>query len=148
MKTRTIAKAGLGIGVSVLVLTLGPGSVPSASTDGEGVNVPCSGSGGGAAGLIAAINGANSGGGGSINLARGCTYQLIAPDNVNPITGANGLPVVKSQITLNGRDTTIAGNGADFRIFEADGPGGNLTLQGLTITKGASAFAGGGILNN
>ncbi len=154
MKTRTIAKTGLGIGAALLVLTVGPASAAYASTDDRGsghhaVNVPCSGSEGGAAGLIAAINTANSSGGGTINLARRCTYQLTSADNVNPIPmlgGANGLPVVTTQITMNGHDTTIAGNGAGFRIFEVDGPTGNLTLQDLTLTGGASP-AGGAIFN-
>src|ERR1700682_4208103 len=102
MKTRTIAKAGLGIGPALLVLTVGPASAAYASTGGGGsgenaVDVPCSGGEGGAAGLIAAINTANSGGGGTINLARGCTYKIASADNINPdpmTGGANGLPVV------------------------------------------------------
>ena len=63
--------------------------------------------------------------------------------------GGNGLPVVTSQITINGLHTTIAGNPASampFRIFEV-APTGNLTLQGLTITGGVGTL-GGGIVNN
>jgi len=64
--------------------------------------------------------------------------------------------VITSHITVNGLHTTISGNRTNFRIFEVDGPGGSLTLQGLTITGGAttgsapgSPFSsfGGGILN-
>ena len=150
MKTSTIAKAGLGIGAALLVLTVGPASAAYASTDDRGLNVPCSGSGGGAAGLVAAINTANAGGGGTINLARQCTYKIASVDNTNPdpmTGGANGLPVVKSKITMNGHDTSIAGNGRDFRIFEVDAPGGNLTLNDLTITGGFGPV-GGGIFNS
>src|SRR5437667_7199108 len=73
---------------------LASGGLASASA-----NVPC---GAGAVGLIAAINTANGSGGGTINLAAGCTYQLSGVDNGNPMTGDNGLPVVTSRITING----------------------------------------------
>ena len=43
------------------------------------IKVPCSGAGGGAAGLVAAIDAANASGGGKIDLAGGCTYSLTAP---------------------------------------------------------------------
>ena len=140
MKTTTIAKTALGIGAALLVLTVAPGTIAYAS---PAVHVPCSGSGGGSAGLIAAINNANSSGGGTINLAEGCTYKLSSPNNTKPMIGANGLPVVTSRITIKGDHTKIAGNRSDFRIFEVDGPGGKLTLQDLAITGGASPFAGG-----
>jgi hypothetical protein len=149
MKTTTIAKTALGIGAALLVLTVAPGTMAYAS---PAVHVPCSGSGGGSAGLIAAINNANSSGGGTINLAEECTYALTAVDNTNLMTGANGLPVVTSRITIKGDRTTIARKGhgptppSPFRIFEVDGPVGNLTLQGLTISGGTNPF-GGGILN-
>lgn len=159
MRTKTIAKTALGIGAGLLALAVAPAAVAYAST---AVSVPCSGSGGGAAGLIAAVNTANLSGGGTINLARGCTYTLSSAYDTSKIAGANGLPEVTSRITITGfggedRDvakasetesagTTIAGTGTGFRIFEVDGPGGNLTLDGLTITKGSSP-AGGGILN-
>jgi len=47
---------------------------------------------------------------------------------------------------VNGNGATIAGNSTSFRIIEADGPGGNLSLQNLTIT-GGSSDNGGGIEN-
>src|SRR5262249_43398294 len=73
-------------------------------------NVPCSGVGGGAPGLVAAINAANGGGGGFINLAPGCTYLLTQVDNMVPDlngSSSNGLPVITSPIILNGSFTTI-----------------------------------------
>ena len=111
-------------------------------------NVPCFGPTGGASGLIAAIGAANTAGGGTINLAPGCTYSLTTPNNTVPMTGANGLPIVTTKITVNGFRTTIAVNGMNFRIFEVDGPSGNLTLQGVTLTGGNGVFAGGAILNS
>src|SRR5207237_8296935 len=94
-----------------------------------GVSVPCSGSGGGAAGLIAAINAANSGSGGTIRLAAGCTYRLTAPNNSDQL-GPNGLPVITSAITIKGNGATIARHStAPFRILDVDGPGANQTLK-------------------
>ena len=101
-----------------------------------GGSVPCS-----PGALIAAITAANAAGGGTINLAPGCTYALTAADN-----GENGLPVIATRIGVNGNGATIAGNKTSFRIFEVDGPGGNLSLQNVTIT-GGSADNGGGIEN-
>lgn len=103
---------------------------------GTGVRVPCSGPGGGAAGLVAAVNAANAAGGGAIALAPGCTYTLTAADNSGPL-GPNGLPVVTTPIIIAGAHSTIARSKAQpFRILEVDGPGGNLAASGLTITGG------------
>jgi hypothetical protein len=149
--SRTTVKIASATGVALIALAFAMPAATFASTD---INVPCSGA-GGAAGLIAAINAANASGGGNINLVQGCTYALSSVNNFKFLPGpggqlvlsSNGLPVIKSKIAINGSGATIAGNGHDFRIFEVDGPGGNLTLQDLTITKGASLFGGGGVLN-
>lgn len=101
------------------------------------VNVPCAGQ----SALVAAINAANSAGGGTINLARGCEYDLTTVDN----SGENGLPVVTTPIWVNGRDATIDGTDS-VRVFEVDGPGGSLSMNELTITRG-SADVGGAIAN-
>ena len=94
-------------------------------------------------GLVAAINAANAGGGGTITLAGGCTYTLTAPNVVS-----DGLPIVTSTITINGLGSTIARSQAPgtagFRIFEVD-DFGNLTLNTLTVTGGSEDFVGGGI---
>jgi hypothetical protein len=111
------------------------------------VNVAC----GNSAGLVAAVNTVNAAGGGSINLAAGCTYSLTTRNNT--VMGGNGLPVVVSPITINGKGATIAGNNSNFRIIAIDGnSGGALTLNGVAITGGHIAGmmvggAGGGILN-
>jgi predicted outer membrane repeat protein len=118
--------AGIAAGVTVL----GLGSASFAAS-----NVPCS-----TAALVAAFNTANSAGGGTINLAAGCHYMLTSPDN-----GENGLPVVTSPIAVNGNGATIDGTGS-VRILEVDGPGGNLSLQNVTLT-GGSADVGGAIAN-
>ncbi len=122
--------AGLAAGVSAL--GLGSASFAAAQS-----NVPCAA---GQAGLVAAINAANFAGGGTINLAAGCHYSLTTPDN-----GENGLPVVTSQIAVNGNAATIDGTGS-VRILEVDGPGGSLSLQNVTLTGGSADF-GGAIAN-
>src|SRR5216683_5491435 len=141
MKAFTIIKAGIGTGAAILLLAAAPAAQAS-----SGATVPCSGPGGGPAGLIAAINTANASGGAMINLAAGCTYALTAANNTNPMSGGNGLPVITSRIILNGFHTTIAGNGTSFRILMVTGSG-NLTLQGLTVTGGHTGGLGGGIFN-
>ena len=122
MDTRKLILAGTGALLALAVLPAGTAAA------GTGVSVPCSGSGGGVAGLIAAITAANAAAGGTINLAAGCTYQLTAADNTSPMLGANGLPVITSPITLNGSRTTIAGNDSTFRILQVGGSG-NLTCR-------------------
>jgi len=122
------------VGVIAGVTALGLGSASSAAAQ---INVACSPD---PAGLIAAINSANSAGGGTINLAAGCHYLLTTPDN-----GENGLPAVTSRISLIGNGATIDGTGS-VRILEVDGPGGNLSLQNITLT-GGSADIGGAIAN-
>lgn len=101
------------------------------------INVSC----GGQAALVAAINTVNSAGGGTINLARRCEYELNSVDN----SGENGLPVITTALKVNGRDATIDGTDS-VRVFEVDGPGGSLSANELTITRG-SADVGGGIAN-
>src|SRR5690348_17563366 len=115
---------------------------------GTGINVPCSGPGGGAAGLVAAINAANAAGGGAISLAPGCTYTLTAAASSGQL-GANGLPRITTRITIAGAHATITRSSSQqFRILEVDGPGGNLSASALTITGGDASQPGGGVFNN
>ena len=118
------------------LLAVGAASGKPPGPPGPPINVACAGQ----QALVDAINAANSAGGGTLNLAHGCDYQLTAPDN-----GENGLPVVMTRITVNGHQATIDGTGS-VRVLEVDGPGGNLSLHDLTIT-GGSADVGGAIAN-
>ena len=138
---RPLLAVGLTAGSLAAVAVFG---LPSAGIAAASTNVSCAA---GQTGLIAAINAANSSGGGTINLAAGCTYQLSGVDNSDPMTGDNALPVITSRIALNGRGTTLADDGT-ARILRVDAPGGNLTLNGLTLTGGFNTFAGGAIFNN
>ena len=136
---------------SVLLVLAATVVTPGTASGQTNTAVPCSGSGGGSDGLIAAINAANSGGGGTITLASSCTYSLTASNNGtngSPMSGAsgeNGLPVITSTIQIVGSSTTIMANNTTFRILMVAG-GGNLTLQGLTLSGGNSPF-GGAIAN-
>ncbi|MFD4143031.1 hypothetical protein [Streptomyces sp. NPDC058572] len=79
-----------------------------------------------------AIDAANAARGGTIQLARRCTYTLTAEDNNGP-HGSNGLPLITTPITLKaGKNTVIERSAAApaFRIFEVTGPAGALTLDG------------------
>ena len=91
---------------------------------------------------MAAIDAANTAGGGTLNLAHHCHYQLTT----SPDSSQNGLPVITTAITINGNHATIDGTGS-FRVFEVDGPGGALSARHLTITGGSAQDFGGGIAN-
>lgn len=122
-----------------------PGTRPAINPDGR-----CS--------LIEAMENANGGaihadcvaGGGAdtITLPAGSTQSLTEAHNAD-----NGLPVVASQITIQGNGSTITGipspSFGDFRIL-AVGAAGNLTLNNCTITRGNAYYlpgGGGGIAN-
>jgi hypothetical protein len=100
------------------------------------------------AGLIAAINTANANGvADTINLAPGGTYTLTAVNNAD-----NGLPIITSEITINGNGATIERSSVagtpDFRIIYIAGPNaGDLTLNEVSI-KGGRLFASGAGIQN
>jgi hypothetical protein len=132
MRTVSIVKTGLGSGAAILFAGFLAAAPAQAST---GASVPCS-----SARLIAAITAANAAGGGAFNLAPRCHYALTTA-----VSGEDGLPPVTTRIAVNGNGATIDGTGA-VRVFEVDGPGGNVSLNNVTIT-GGSADNGGGIEN-
>jgi hypothetical protein len=115
-------------------------SVPAHSA---GFNI----SSGDVAGLIAAINTANSNGEeNAINLGPG-TYSLTSVDNSPSTFGGNGLPIITGTMIINGQSaetTTIERNsGAPrFGIFQVES-GGNLSLDRITI-RGGNVFGPGG----
>jgi hypothetical protein len=125
-------------GVLILALvSAGAVSAKKPGPHGNKTHVSCS-----QAALVAAIDAANSGGGGTLSLAHGCHYQLT----VSPDSSENGLPPITSAITIVGNHATIDGTNS-FRAFEVDGPGGNLSISQLTITGGSAQDFGGGIAN-
>jgi hypothetical protein len=151
---RRLAVTGASVGLLGGMAAAGLALAPAGS--GAPVKIACND----VTGLRSAINTANTTPTvpTTINLAKNCTYQLT---DDSPLGSGNGLPAVKSPITINGDDhTTIARdtstpNTAAFRIFEVDGnpSNGNLTLNELRITGGLVSSSaplpfGGGIVNN
>jgi len=134
MKRIRFAVATAGVMSVALLLVAAASAKPPAPP----MNVPCTGQ----AALVAAIDAANSAGGGTLKLAHGCDYQLTgSPDN-----SENGLPVITTSIKIDGNQATIDGTDS-FRDFEVDGPGGSLSAHDLTITGGSAQDFGGGIVN-
>ncbi|MFD6889649.1 hypothetical protein [Streptomyces sp. NPDC059957] len=125
--SRRHVPAVLGLVAGALV------AVPAPAAHAATVQVRCS-----VPDLVAAINAANgSPGPDTLRLARKCTYKLTAPDPVSP---GNGLPVITSEITIDGRGATIKRDQhghkvPKFRILFV-GPTGNLTLDRTTISGG------------
>lgn len=93
------------------------------------------------------FNAANSNPGVTVNLGSGETYSLTDVDNTTP-QGANGLPVISSNITINGNGAIVDRDGTvttAFRLFEVKS-GGTLSLNQATVANG-KAVSGGGLLN-
>ncbi len=69
--------------------------------------------------------------------------------NYGQIAGPNGLPVIRSDITIVGNNSTIrrAANAPEFRIFAVNFDG-RLTLRRTTVSNGSlSILAGSGLVN-
>lgn len=105
--------------------------------------------------LVDAIRSANA------NMALGGCDTGSGADTLNLLTdvtlttaygylyfGDTGLPLVTSNITIEGNGNTIERDGAapDFRIL-AVSTGGNLTLNNVTISGGKTPNSGGAIFN-
>ncbi|MGH7961679.1 MAG: choice-of-anchor Q domain-containing protein [Candidatus Binatia bacterium] len=129
-----------------LLLALGNGYAGAATINVGGGNV---------ADLIQAINDANSLPGPDTIVLDGSTFTLTTNDN-SAYGSPTGLPVIGSEITLEGNGSTITRSGTSphFRIFAVDG-NGNLTLEETTVStgiasgtlaRGGGVFNGGGIL--
>jgi len=107
-----------------------------------------------AADLITALNTANQNGQVDEVILNGdCTYTLTTADN--QIDGNNGLPVISSEITINGNGATIQRTGdSKFRLLYITSTG-VITLNHITLTHGlasenvfSTTSFGGGIYNN
>ena len=130
------------------------------------LNVGCS-----APDLISAINAANAAGGGTINLAAGCSYTFTAANN--DTEGSNALPVITgltAPLTINGNGATLARSQTSgtpaFRLMQVgvvqltqtdpgmqpvqDPENLNVTISDLTFTGGSSAAtrSAGALLDN
>ena len=92
-----------------------------------------------------------SAGADKIELTVGGLYNLTQADNTS--VGANGLPVIVSDITIDGRTATIRrdpsyttcdGTHPDFRFFEVRYAGVHLKLEAVTLTNGCGDINLGG----
>lgn len=84
---------------------------------------------------------------GGCRAGSGADTIVLAPESTHVLTDVNnstygptGLPVVSSEITIQGNGSTIKrGSGApEFRLISVN-PDGNLTLQQITITGGLAS---------
>ncbi len=79
------------------------------------------------------------------------THSITYANNSNHFNDRNGLPVITSQITIEGNGATIArkADAPEFRLINVS-YSGDLTLQRVTLTGGLARSVyggGGGILN-
>jgi CSLREA domain-containing protein len=100
-----------------------------------------------AANLNAPVGGCPGGVGADvIELAPEASYIFSVADNT--IGGANALPVITTDITINGHRALIARNSVagipEFRLFNV-GSGGTLRLNGVALSGGKISGDGGGI---
>lgn len=131
---------GLGLCLTLLPAGQAQAQAPQAPT-----RVPCND----ITALKTAIDNANTNGG-SIALARNCTYSLTAADNTD-----DGLPEITGRVRITGDGTTIQrapGRTAAFRVLHVT-PTGNLSLDSVTVRGGEASGsgygeAGGGLFND
>jgi hypothetical protein len=154
----------LGAAISSLLLLWGSAI---ASAAGVTITVPCTGTGGGTDGLVAAIVSADAGGGGTINLTAGCNYSFSQPftntgtEDLADWYGPAALPAIASSVAIQGNGATISRSGAAgtpaFRLFFVGAnpsaaatpswatPGaGTLALSNLTVAGGLAQGGNGG----
>lgn len=85
--------------------------------------------------LVKALDLANRNAGGTLKLAKDCTYEL---DRFDKKSGT-GLPTIKQDITIEGNGSTIERDSKDaFRIFRV-AKDGDLTLKDLTVSSGTAS---------
>ncbi|MGW2696699.1 hypothetical protein [Streptomyces sp. NPDC001296] len=116
------------------IVVNGVSAVPAVAD--HGISVPCD--------TTALVNTlATAPAGSTLVLARHCTYHLTTA-----YAGADGLPPIGRQLTIEGRDSTIVRDGLTagaFRIFDVTSTG-DLRLDDVTVRGGNAPDAGGGIL--
>ena len=97
-----------------------------------------------------AVGGCTKGSGAdTIVLPIGSTQSLTAVNNTNTTRGPTGLPVIRSTVTLQGRNSTIRreSGAPEFRILAVDSSG-DLTLHSTTVSGGGGDYGGAGVFNS
>lgn len=100
--------------------------------------------------MIDAINAANANlDADTLDLTANCTYTFTEANNSDS-EGATALPVITSEITINGNNATLARSGAEgtlsFRLVQVN-PGATLSLTHVTLS-GASVLGNGAAIYN
>lgn len=135
--------AALAAIASALGLAL---ALPAGGSAAVELSVPCDGTGGGPQGLVDAIDAANADGGGTIELASGCTYSFTTGAS-EAGQGPTALPQIETDVEITGESSTIERqkDSAQFRLLEvADSDTAALTLTGVTLQQGANGFVDNG----
>lgn len=86
----------------------------------------------------------------TLELSEDCSYLLKTVDNTDPSYGPNGLPIITSEIIINGHGAAITrankGGVPAFRLFQI-ASGAVLTLNNLSVGGGSTPGDGGAVLN-
>ncbi len=77
----------------------------------------------------------------TLELAANCVYTLTQVNNIDTTLGPNGLPVITSEIIINGNGATIARDASapQFRLFQINA-GAVVTFNQVTLTGGDPGF--------
>lgn len=120
----------------VIAFLVGISSFTASPTNASTINVGCD-----VNELINAINTANGNPDADIlELSAGCEYTLTNVDNTDATLGSNGLPIITTDITINGNNATIERDSAapNFRLIQINS-GATLVLNQVTLTGGATS---------
>jgi len=115
--------------ISIIIL------LSAGTATGETIHADCT-----VAGLINAINIANSlQGSNTIVLTQGCVYNLSSVDN-ETADGDNGLPQINSSIIIEGNGATIkrSASAPEFRFFQVNSSA-SLSIRNLILENGRLA---------
>jgi hypothetical protein len=130
---------GILAGVAIAALTAVAPAAQAMPAVSSPIKVPCS-----ADALVAAISTANTQSTAVLNLAAGCTYDIVTPATVS-----DGLPIITGRINIVATNTVIRRSSSAptaFRILDVSASG-TLNLSGVSIMNGRTASLGGGIQN-
>jgi hypothetical protein len=131
------ARPRIAILAAVSLLLCGPSAILAVAGPASVVSVGCR-----ASALVDAItNAERSPGADSIRLKAGCTYTLTR-GSFDGGVGPNGLPFIRTPITIDGNGATIAraAGAPPFRLFQVN-RGGVLTLEHVTLRGGRAGPA-------
>lgn len=124
-------------------------SLPAvAQEENDPITVGCTGSAGDVTGLANAIHRANAQPGeDTIVLGEECIYTLLGPlAGPGGISTGNGLPVVTSDLVIEGRGSRLERRDSPFPFRLLEVRAGRLTVNNLTMSQGWARPGGGGAI--